>query len=554
MRLFKFVFRTCRGMMLVTTSTALLSGACNAGLLALVSIALTTSNYATSGLLWAFIALGLGKVATNYVSQAVLASFSQRAIAQLRQDLIRKLLGVPLRTLEEIGPPRVLVALTDDVFNITQALMAIPLISVNLAILLGGAAYLGWVSWQILASVFGLIVIGAVGYRFIIVSAFRCLHQAREIEDKLFGSFRALTDGIKELKLHRGRRSAFFGQNIQALTESYQQHNVVAELRFAAAQNWSHLLYFALIGLILFLVPHLAVFSKETLTRYVVTTLYLMGPLAGVMTSVSLFSRANVALQKVEQLGVSLHEHSTEGCAFDGSDKAKMELDRLELKGVVHSYHCEQDDSNFVLGPVNLTFREGEIVFLVGGNGSGKSTLAKIIAGLYIPEAGEIRLNGQLINDLNRDEYRQLFSAVFSDFYLFENLLGLENPDLDAQAQQYLKQLHLNHKVRIVRGTLSTTAVSQGQRKRLALLTAYLEDRPFYLFDEWAADQDPYFKNVFYTQLLPELKARGKTVLVISHDDRYFDNADRIIKLDYGKIVSPAQPDDEPQDAVLQSS
>jgi putative ATP-binding cassette transporter len=384
-----------------------------------------------------------------------------------------------------------------------------------------------------------------------VTSAFRRLHQAREVEDRLFNSFRALTEGIKELKLHRGRRSAFFEQNIAAITESYQRFNVAAELRFNAAQNWSHLLYFALIGLILFLLPHLAVISKETLTGYVITTLYLMGPLAGTMASISLFTRANVAMQKVEQLGISLDEHSTETCSFAQLEKQKTGFDQLELKEVVHSYHSEQDDSNFVLGPIDLTFREGELVFLVGGNGSGKSTLAKIIAGLYIPETGKIRLNGQFVTDLNRDEYRQLFSAVFSDFYLFENLLGLDNPDLDAQAKQYLTQLHLNHKVRIIHGMLSTTAVSQGQRKRLALLTAYLEDRPFFLFDEWAADQDPYFKNVFYTQLLPELKTRGKTVLVISHDDRYFHIADRIIKLDYGKIVSGPDPQAQPAEAIL---
>src|SRR5258706_5868064 len=122
--------------------------------------------------------------------------------------------------------------------------------------------------------------------------------------------------------------------------------------------------------------------------------------------------------------------------------------------------------------------------------------------------------------------------------------MGLRSAGLDDQAKVYLKQLHLNHKVKVKDGLLSTTAVSQGQRKRLALLTAYLEDRPFYLFDEWASDQDPYFKNIFYTQLLPELKARGKTVLVITHDDKYFDLADRIIKLDYGKLAP--QPEPEP--------
>src|SRR5258707_4224670 len=151
-----------------------------------------------------------------------------------------------------------------------------------------------------------------------------------------------------------------------------------------------------------------------------------MGPLAGVMTSLSLFSRAEVALRKVESLGVSLAEHSTEECEASEPEEERF-FERLELRGVVHAYHHEKEDSNFVLGPINLTFQPGELVFLVGGNGSGKSTLAKIISGLYLPEAGEIKLDGEVINNKNRDEYRQLFSAVFADFYLFDNLLGLKN-------------------------------------------------------------------------------------------------------------------------------
>jgi putative ATP-binding cassette transporter len=124
-------------------------------------------------------------------------------------------------------------------------------------------------------------------------------------------------------------------------------------------------------------------------------------------------------------------------------------------------------------------------------------------------------------------------------------LLGLKRPGLDAQAADYLEQLHLSQKVKIHDGVLSTTAVSQGQRKRLALLTAYLEDRPFYLFDEWASDQDPYFKDVFYRQLLPELKERGKSVLVVTHDDKYFHLADRIIKLDYGRLAPQTEAERE---------
>lgn len=540
MTLFRFLVKSCRGLMGWTLITSVVSGACNAALVGLVSSVLTRNQPATTTLIWAFAALGIGKVISNIVSQVVLARFSQGAIARLRRDLISKILAVPLRHLEEIGSPRILVGLTDDIFNITQALLAIPVVAVNVFILLGGAAYLGWLSWKILASVTVLIVLGGVGYRLMVQRAFHWLNYARAEEDRLFGYFRALTEGIKELKLHRSRRSAFY-RNIHDTTEKYQQHNVTAETCFITAQNWTHFLYFALIGIILFAVPRFGSFSRETLTGYVVTSLYLMGPLAGVMTSFSLFSRASVALQKVQELGVSLSEHSTEGCSFEQSE-TEHTFSRLEFQGIIHSYHREAEDSHFVLGPIDLSFQPGELVFLVGGNGSGKSTLAKIIAGLYAPEAGEVRLDGSLVTDKNRDQYRQLFSAVFGDFYLFDNFLGLHNANVDSQAEEYLTLLHLQHKVKIRNGSLSTTAVSQGQRKRLALLTAYLEDRPFYLFDEWAADQDPHFKNIFYTQLLPELKARGKTVLVISHDDKYFDVADRIIKLDYGKLAVSAAP------------
>jgi len=549
MNLFKFIWRTCRGMMVITTGTALLSGACNMGLLALVSSALT-SDRRTKVLIWGFIVLGIGKIISSFISQALLASFAQGAVANLRRDLIRSILTVPLRRLEELGTPRLLVALTDDVFNITQALLAIPIVFVNLAMLLGGAAYLGWLSWKILAGVCVMILVGAVVYRLMVASAFHFLNQAREEEDRLFGYFRALTEGIKELKLHRNRRGSFLNENVQTATEAFQKHNVSAEIRFVAAQNWSHFLFFALIGLILFLLPEISHLSQKTLMGYVITTLYLMGPLAGVMSSLSLFGRANVALEKVNQLGVSLAQGSTEVCAID-QNESEITFENLELVNVMHSYHRESEDSHFALGPINLRFRPGELVFLVGGNGSGKSTLAKIITGLYVPENGEIRIDGKTVTDQNRDDYRQLFSAVFADFYLFENLLGIHSRNIDEQAKMYLDQLHLSHKVKVKDGTLSTTAVSQGQRKRLALLTAYLEDRPFYLFDEWASDQDPLFKDIFYTQILPDLKARNKTVLAITHDDHYFHLADRIIKLDYGKIVIEGRPAGEKGAAVV---
>jgi putative pyoverdin transport system ATP-binding/permease protein len=540
MTLVRFVLRTCRWMMLLTVLAALASGACNAGLIAIVNSALTNPNNPATIVVMGFLALGIGKLVTSLVSQLMLTRFAQRAAANLRQDLVRRILAVPLRALEEVGAHRVMVALTDDVYNISQALLAIPLIGVNIAILMGGAAYLGFLSYQVLLLMCAFIVVGALSYHFFIKSGFRYLQQAREVEDKLFGHFRGLTEGIKELKLHRPRRGVFINQQVHDTTETYMDYNVAAENRFTFAQHWSHFLFFALIGVLLFVIPRIEPVDKATLMSYVITTLYLMGPLAGVLGSFSLFSRANVALDKIQELGVSLAAQPAEECTLEGAEVAR-DFRLLELRGVTHAYHREAEGHNFTLGPIDLSFTSGEVVFLAGGNGSGKSTLAKIITGLYPPELGEIRLDGIRIEDQNRDDYRQLFTAVFSDFYLFESLIGLKHADLDNQAKEYLRSLQLNHKVQIQDGRFSTTALSQGQRKRLALLTAYLEDRPFYVFDEWAADQDPYFRGIFYTQLLPELKARGKTVLVITHDDKYFHLADRFLKLDTGKLITDTE-------------
>ena len=296
----------------------------------------------------------------------------------------------------------------------------------------------------------------------------------------------------------------------------------------------THLLFFILVGLLLFVLPQVAAISPGILSAYILTVTYLMLPMQSILDKLQALSKATVALQKIERMGLVLAGNKEN---YIESNKVDIKtFSKIELKQVVHAYPGEDKESRFSLGPVDLSFKPGEIVFIVGGNGSGKSTLAKLITGLYIPEAGEIVLDDKKITDDNREWYRQHFSVIFSDYYLFEKLLGMGKPALDEQAQEYLRQLKIAHKVTIENGKLSTTDLSQGQRKRLALLTVYLENRPIYLFDEWASDQDPMFRDIFYKEILVNLKKRNKTVLVISHDDHYFHLADRIIKLDYGKI------------------
>ncbi len=537
MSLLRFLYRYSRSMMIWTSVAALLSGACNAGMIALINRALHKSAENPGGtLLTVFALLGLGRILSGVIAQISLAHFAQETTARLRRDLVEKILHVPLRHLEELGAPRLLVTLTEDISEITQATLSIPIFTVNAAVLLGGTVYLGWLSLPVLLAMGAFMVVGAVSYRMMIRAGFGHLSAARDGQDKLFRHFRALTEGVKELKLHRARREAFLSEDITAATELCKRHNVAAEIRFILAQNWNQLLLLTLIGMILFLLPQMQSVTPQMLTGYIIATLYLMGPLAGLLGCLSVFTRAKISLRKVEELGLALATKATDNQPVAAAPTATGHFESLELLGVTHHYHREREDDNFLLGPIDLKFRPGELVFLVGGNGSGKSTLAKVITGLYPPGGGEIRLNGRVINEQNRDDYRQCFSTVFADYFLFDRIIGVAATGDDERARQYLERLHLDHKVKITGGVFSTTQLSSGQRKRLALLCAYLEDRPFYLFDEWASDQDPIFKDVFYTQLLPELKARGKAVLVISHDDKYFHLADRLVKLDYGQL------------------
>jgi putative ATP-binding cassette transporter len=186
---------------------------------------------------------------------------------------------------------------------------------------------------------------------------------------------------------------------------------------------------------------------------------------------------------------------------------------------------------------VNLTLRRGETVFLMGGNGSGKSSLARLLSGLYRPSGGAILVDGQVIGSEDWMAYRQLFASVFTDFHLFAQLLGADGQNADrTDIEHWLEQLHMKHKVQLGAGHLLDTRFSQGQRKRLALMLALLEKRDILLLDEWAADQDPLFRRFFYRELLPMFKKAGITVFAISHDDQYFDLADRLVKMESGQL------------------
>lgn len=535
MNIIVFFFRNSRKMVLLSVVAGVFSGACNAALLAVINTALKTKAPAMP-LICSFAGLCLLLPAARLASERVLNNLGQQTMFELRMQLCRQILAAPLRHLEQLGAARLLAGLTDDIPAIVSTVAFLPLIFVNTALVVGCLVYMGLLSRMLLAIVLLFMAVGVAGYQVPVIRVRNIFRAARRQADLLQAHLRALIYGMKELKLHDERRSAFLKDGLAATAGAMRQHNTAGLNLYAAAGSWGQVLVFLVIGLMLFALPRFHAVNVSMLAAYTLTLLYLMTPLQVVMNTLPQLTRANVALGSIKSLGFSLAAEPPEAMARTGF--ASGEWKSLELLAVTHAYRREGESSDFVLGPIDLVFTAGEMVFITGGNGSGKTTLIKLLTGLYLPESGRIAVDGCSVTAENREAYRQYFSAVFADFYLFNDMLGLARPELDQQVRGYLDQLQLSHKVRVEDGRLSTTELSQGQRKRLALLTAFLEDRPVYVFDEWAADQDPYFKNIFYTQLLPQLKARNKTVFVISHDDRYYFVADRIIKLDDGQISS----------------
>ncbi len=533
MELVQFLLKSSWKMLAIASTAGFLSGIASAGAIALMNQVLHNWGQPQSPLwLLGFILLASVVLCCGVVSQLVLIRLAQNAIFQLRLHLGRQMLGADLARTEQIGNGALMATLTDDIQSITNAVWLLPFLCVDLAMVVGGLSYILWLSWQMLLFVILLIVSFMGVYGKILRRAKGQLSLARNQQDDLFKHFRGLTDGAKELKLHFDRRQAFLNQELRTTAATYRGHQISGLSWFSAIDNFGKFAFYLAFGLVLFVLPRFLTIDASTLSGYLLTFIYLLKPLESLIARLPVLSQASVALSKIESLDLSLQDHlepETNPGAINHSWQS------LELDNIYHTYPGEQESERFSLGKLNLKFGPGELIFIIGGNGSGKSTLAKLLTGLYIPEQGELRLDGQVITSANVEWYRQHFSAIFADFYLFDRLLGLDASRL-TEVPRYLNKLKLTEKVTVKAGQLSTTALSQGQRKRLALMTAWLEDRPIYLFDEWAADQDPTFREVFYKQFLPELKSQGKTIFVISHDDHYFDVADRIIKLEYGAI------------------
>jgi putative ATP-binding cassette transporter len=524
----------------VALIACVVNGFSSVWLIATVNRALTLPRDALATLGWQFAGICVLALVARVTGAILFSRLSQGTMSSLRKTIARRVSGAPYRYIERMGAARAQTIVTDDASNVSMFFVALPNIVMHGSIVVGCLLYLAWLSWQTFLAALAVILIGSIGYRLGDSKAIGYLQRAGEEQDRLFQRFSALFSGAKELKLSTAKADTFFNESIDPSIDTVGRNRTRAFSAYALGVGWILFLVYAFLGVVVFKFSQFSFTDASTVTGYVIVFLFMLVPLDGLLNNIPTLNEARVSLGRIDKFieELPLPEASSPVPALP-------QFAEVRLASVAHTYYHEKEDGFFTLGPIDLTFRPGQLIFLIGGNGSGKTTLAKLLAGLYAPESGAVTLNGIAVNDDNRATYRQLFSAVFSDFHLFESIIGItgiSRDDLDARANQLVAKLHLQHKVTVRNGSFSTRDLSQGQRKRLALVAAYLEDRPFYLFDEWAADQDPVFKAVFYQELLPELKAQGKAVLVITHDDRYFHLADHCLKLESGQLVDEFTP------------
>ena len=366
------------------------------------------------------------------------------------------------------------------------------------------------------------------------------LQQLTRKEAELVDALSHMVDGFKEIRLNRRKSDAVF-RTFTEISESVRDLKINAQISFCVNIMFSDLCFYLLLSVVVFLLPRLIPTYGAIVLMTTAAILFIIGPMQMVVQAAPVFARAKAALGSLQDLEDRLDE-ALKG-SFSPADSSRNSFTNFKaitLDGVSYTYPTKDGAGSFSVGPLNLRIERGETVFLVGGNGSGKTTMMKLLTGLYLPERGAIKVDREHLNRLSIHAYRELFSTVYSQFHLFDQLYGLEGVD-ERRVSVILEELGLTDKTRFENGRFTDLNLSTGQRKRLALAVCMLEDKEILVFDEWAADQDPYFRKHFYEVVLSRLKDQGKTIIAVTHDDRYWDVADRVIKMEYGTIVDDSR-------------
>lgn len=471
-------------------------------------------------------------------AEVVLARLSLSIQFRLRKDLYRQVRNSPLAGIESVGEARLIQALSTDVSAIVMGAQLFPQLLTNSVTLVGMLSYLAYLNIDTFYFVLQVIVFGVVMYQIPVFFGNRYFVHAREHKNQLQEAFRGLIGGAKELKLSQDKQLGFENEVIlkqETIVMGYEKKGITV---YSIANNFGGLLCFFAIGGLSFIFLNYHNISNMQVLAAVMVLLYVTGPISTLLNFIPQLAMTKISLVKVQQL---YEEIPDEQVSLETHPVGPWQS--LIFKGVEYAYKSSNTrEHGFAIGPLDLQINRGEVTFITGGNGSGKSTLAKVISQHYLPVNGGVYFDDTLVGDNNITSWRKEIGCIYSDYYLFDRPLGKDIDDnYRKEIERYLMAFDLQDKVSLEDGCFTTLKLSDGQRRRLALVVAIVEDKSLYLFDEWAADQDPQFKHIFYNQILPDLKSQGKAVVVISHDDRYFNLADNLIIMESGQRVSHSQ-------------
>ncbi|MGC0121568.1 cyclic peptide export ABC transporter [Pseudoalteromonas piscicida] len=486
---------------------------------------------------------------TRSLSQVLLTRVALEVTTQMRKDMYDRIRKAPIVALEKVGSAKLIAALTTDVQRIVMGARVLPDLLTNGVTLLGMMIFLYYLNRDVFLFVGYCIVFGVVTYQLPMYVSRVYITKSRKHVDNLQEGIRGIINGAKELKLNRAKSDDYFDYALHQQESHILASDKIAQSVLRVAVNYGDILSFMVIGMISFVFVNYHQISSSELIGVVMVLLYIAGPVSVILNAIPQIAIAKVSVRKVNTLLETLPEEQ-----FIEKISPLPEWQSIRFDDVSFRYLSVDDKPGFKVGPLSFEIRKGEVVFIVGGNGSGKSTLSKLMTLHYQATEGDIYFGDTKVTMESLASCREEVAAIYSDYHLFKRLFGLKvDPE---RITQLLRALDLNEKVKVVDNAFSTTSLSDGQRKRLALLVSVLEDKSLYLFDEWAADQDPEFKEIFYTEILPQLKSANKAVVVISHDDRYFKIADKVIRMEQGQlsILQPIATDSSPTTELKQLS
>ncbi len=516
-----------------------IAGIAQATLLGIITIAADTVSDKTRLLNFLFLFLivfGIMIIGKRYAMKRATILIEQ-IMTKLRIRISDKIRNSDLLFLEQLGKGELYTRLAYDANFISQsALMAINA-ALSVLVITFCLVFVALLSRAAFGITLFSLVMGIITYVSRRQSIIAELDETRIKEGKFFDMINQILDGFKELKVNRKKSDHYFSV-FKTLAEQNKDLKTDVGKKFIVRLIYAQGLFYLLLAVIVFLLPRFESIDSELIIRITAAVLFLIGPTNILLAAVPLFTRASIAIKHLYELEAQLDAVSKRRkMPQPASVHPIPSFEFFTLEEVEFSYTDQKGVPAFTVGPVNLTVRQGEILFLIGGNGSGKTTLLKLLTGLYYPDSGTIKVDALTITPARYQAYREQFVTIFNDFHLFDRLYGLDNIEY-ANILKLLQLMKLEDKTDVVEGTFTNLDLSTGQRKRLSMIVALLEDRPIYVLDEWGADQDPNFRKYYYEELLSELKEQGKTIIAVSHDDRYFHVADRVIKMECGQFVS----------------